>query len=142
LDKLLGLGKSTPAARAWLEGGSPTSGFLKGVTGPDSVNPLKDVYSVFVGHSWADWLFMIGLLGIGLALILGIGMRVAAVSGTVLMLMMYGASLPIATNPFLDDHIIYAMVMIVLALTYAGDTLGLGKVWGRTALVQKLPVLR
>ena len=30
VDKLFGLGYSTPSARAWLNGGSPTKGFLKG----------------------------------------------------------------------------------------------------------------
>ncbi len=30
LDKLVGLGHETPAAKGWLDGGSPTKGFLTG----------------------------------------------------------------------------------------------------------------
>ena len=42
LDKTFGLGFSTPAERAWINGGSPTRGFLSGVEGPvrrDSTTP-------------------------------------------------------------------------------------------------------
>ena len=74
---------------------------------------------------------MVGLLGIGLALILGIGMRVAAVSGAVLYVLMWTAALPMTTNPILDDHITGAMTLIVLALTAAGTTWGLGTLVGQ-----------
>ena len=51
---------------------------------------------------------MLGLLGIGVALILGIGMRVAAVAGALLLVLMWTAVLPPENNPFMDDHLIYA----------------------------------
>jgi thiosulfate dehydrogenase [quinone] large subunit len=68
-DKLFGLDHATPAARAWINGGSPSSGFLEGVDGPfaSAFNPIAGAP--------ADWLFMAGLLGIGVALMLGVGMR-------------------------------------------------------------------
>jgi thiosulfate dehydrogenase [quinone] large subunit len=138
LDKLFGLGHSTPAANAWIDGGSPTRGFLgKAVSGP-----FEGFYHSFAGAAWADWLFMLGLLGIGLALIAGVGMRIAAAAGAVLMVAMWTAVLPPETNPFMDDHLIYAGVLVLLALTAAGDTLGLGAWWGRTRLVQQHPWLR
>ena len=138
LDKLFGLGRSTPAAGAWIDGGSPTAGFLgKAVSGP-----FEGFYHSFAGAAWADWLFMIGLAGIGIALIAGVGIRIAAVAGAVLLVAMWTAVLPPENNPFMDDHLIYAGVLIVLALTAAGDTLGLGKMWGRTSLVQRLPWLK
>ena len=57
---------------AWINGGSPTEGFLAfGAKGP-----FQDFYNSIAGDPWADWLFMIGLAGIGFALTLGIGMRV------------------------------------------------------------------
>ena len=86
-DKLLALGFSTghdpegnldrfgPAA--WINGGSPTEGFLK--FGADG--PFKDFYNSFAGAAWANWLFMLGLVGIGLALTFGFGMRFAAAAG-------------------------------------------------------------
>jgi thiosulfate dehydrogenase [quinone] large subunit len=129
LDKLFGLGKATPSERAWVNGGSPTTGFLKGVTGADSKNPFKGFFDIFVGHGWADWLFMLGLLGIGVALLAGVAMRIAAVSATLLLGMMWLASFPLDTNPFLDDHVVYALLAIVLAATAAGDYLGFGRWW-------------
>jgi thiosulfate dehydrogenase [quinone] large subunit len=123
LDKTFGWGFATPAERAWIAGGSPTTGFLKG-TGE---NALGGFFSTLAGQAWVDWLFMAGLLGVGTALILGVGLRVAAVAGTLMLVMMWAAELPLANNPFMDDHIIYAVVLIGLALANAGTTLGLGK---------------
>ncbi len=42
----------------------------------------------------------------------------------------------------MDDHLIYAGVLILLALTAAGETLGLGKIWNRLPIVRRLPWLR
>ncbi|WP_225854106.1 hypothetical protein [Micromonospora sp. ALFpr18c] len=138
IDKVFGLGFATKAQGAWIDGGSPTKGFLgNAVTGP-----FADVYKGFAGAAWADWLFMIGLAAIGTALILGIGLRVAAVAGGLLLVLMFTAVLPPENNPVMDDHLIYAAVLAVLALTAAGDTLGLGKPWARLPLVQRLPWLR
>jgi thiosulfate dehydrogenase [quinone] large subunit len=137
VDKLFGLGYATPSERAWVNGGSPTSGFLSGVEGP-----FKGLFSSMAGHAWADWLFMAGLAGIGIALMAGIAMRIAAASGALMLVFMWMASLPLANNPFMDDHLVYAFVVIALALTNAGDTLGLGKVWHRLDLVKRLAVLR
>ncbi|MBG0816539.1 hypothetical protein [Planomonospora sp. ID82291] len=138
VDKMFGLGFATPAAKAVVNGGSPTTGFLKG-TGE---NALGGFFGTLAGQAWVDWLFMTGLLGIGLALIAGAGLRIAAASGTAMMLLMWAAELPLTTNPFMDDHIVYAIVMIALALASAGDTLGLGAWWGKTALVKRLPILK
>jgi len=138
LDKTFGWGFATPAERAWVAGGSPTTGFLKG-TGE---NALGGLFTNLAGQGWVDWLFMLGLLGIGTALILGAGIRIAAVAGGLMMLLMWAAALPLTTNPFMDDHLIYALVLAGLAMTQAGDTLGLGRRWGATPLVRNHPVLR
>ncbi|WSG19411.1 DoxX family membrane protein [Nonomuraea sp. NBC_01738] len=123
LDKVFGFGFATPAAKAWLNGGSPTTGFLKG-TGE---NALGGLFAALAGQAWVDWLFMAGLLGVGLALMLGIGTRLAAVAGGLMLMLMWAAELPLANNPFLDEHVIYTIVLAGLALAGAGDTLGLGR---------------
>ncbi|HEX6756746.1 MAG TPA: hypothetical protein VF109_12470 [Mycobacteriales bacterium] len=125
LDKLFGLGYATPSERAWINGGSPTKGFLSNA----ATGPFEGFYQDIAGAAWADWLFMIGLAGIGAALLLGVGMRIAAVAGALLYLLMWTVVLPPETNPVVDDHIIGALVLIALALVHAGDTWGLGRWW-------------
>ena len=120
-DKLLALGFHTGYGQdgtldrfgdaAWINGGSPTEGFLK--FGADG--PFKGFYNSIGGTVWADTLLMLALLGIGLALTLGIGMRVAATAGFVLYLMMWTVALPPENHPFLDEHILGAISMVVLA---------------------------
>jgi thiosulfate dehydrogenase (quinone) large subunit len=125
---------------AWINGGSPTFGFLKFGVSPD--NPFHGFYTGIAGAAWADWLFMAGMLGIGLALTLGFGIRIAAGSAVALYLMMWTASLPLQTNPVIDDHILGLLTVIVLALTLAGDTWGIGKTWAKTNIVRRFPALR
>jgi thiosulfate dehydrogenase [quinone] large subunit len=136
LDKTFGFGYATPAAKAWINGGSPTKGFLASV----DVGPLQGFFHDIAGTPLANWGFMLGLLGIGLALVLGIGLRVAAVAATAMMALMWLAEWPLAqgsSNPLIDYHVIYAIGAITLALTYAGHTWGLGRLWARIPLVQK-----
>ena len=38
-----------------------------------------------------------------------------------------------STNPLIDYHIICALLAIVAALTYVGNTWGLGPAWARVA---------
>lgn len=155
LDKLLAVGFGTGAVtdeagrrtgidvlaegRAWLNGGSPTDGFLSNVS-PD--NWLHGMWTSMAGDAWADWLFMAGLLGVGLALTLGIGMRAAAVAGGLLYGLMWLASFPLANNPFIDDHLIGLIAVVVLAMADAGDTWGLGRRWAATSLVRQRAYLR
>jgi thiosulfate dehydrogenase (quinone) large subunit len=76
------------------------------------------------------------------ALITGIGLRIAAVAGSVLLVMMWSVVLPPENNPFMDDHLIYAGTLVLLALLNAGATLGLGRLWARTPLVRTAPWLK
>lgn len=149
LDKLFGFGYATPAERAWINGGSPTQGFLGNI----DHGPFAAMFRSWAGAWWADWLFMLGLAGIGLALLFGIGLRIAAVAGTVMMLLMWAAEWPLdrftdageptmSTNPVLDYHVLYALVMVWLAISAAGVTWGFGKQWARLGIVERNPWLR
>jgi thiosulfate dehydrogenase [quinone] large subunit len=147
-DKLLALGFHTGYDQngtldrfgdaAWINGGSPTEGFLK--FGADG--PFQSFYNDVAGAAWADWLFMLGLLGIGTALILGIGMRAAAAAGALLYVLMWTVVLPPENNPVIDDHILGAITLVALAALNTGDTWGLGRRWTKTRIVQKYPALR
>jgi thiosulfate dehydrogenase (quinone) large subunit len=148
LDKVFGLGYSTPSARAWINGGSPTKGFLSGV----DAGPLQTPFNAIAGNPVIDWMFMLGLLGIGVALITGVAVRVAAASGVVLLAMMWLASWPLAatvagkptgsTNPVVDDHVISALAILVVG-AYAAHSAGyLGRWWSHQAVVRRFPWLR
>jgi thiosulfate dehydrogenase [quinone] large subunit len=143
LDKTFGLTYSTPTERAWINGGSPTNGFLSHV----EVGPFQSIAHSIAGTWWADTLFMAGMAAVGIALIAGIGLRVAAGSGALIMAMMWLAEFPLdrytaagepsgSTNPITDYHLIYAVVLVVLAAGYAGHTWGLGRTWARLPFVQ------
>ncbi|MBI9115788.1 DoxX family membrane protein [Sanguibacter suaedae] len=130
LDKTFGLGYATPRDRAWIAGGTPSQGYLQS----DAVKgPTKDLLASMASPV-SDWLFMLGMLGVGLALVIGIGLRVAAVAGAFLMLPIYLASWPFgpgSNNPLVDQHLVYVVALVALAATAAGDTWGAGRPWAR-----------
>jgi thiosulfate dehydrogenase [quinone] large subunit len=144
LDKTFGWYYSTPSANAWIHGGSPTKGFLTGV----SAGPFTSMFHSWAGQGWADWMFMLALLGIGLALILGVGLRIAAVGGVVLVALMWAAVWPLAqhatggaltgsTNPLVDEHVMDALALIVVGVGGTASRLGLGAMWAKLPFVQR-----
>jgi thiosulfate dehydrogenase (quinone) large subunit len=42
-----------------------------------------------------------------------------------------------STNPIVDYHLIYALALIALAVTYAGHTWGLGRRWAKLPFVAR-----
>lgn len=138
LDKTFGLGHGTAGKDAWVNGGSPTAGFL----GFATAGPFSGAYHQIAGQAWADWLFMLGLLGIGTALMLGVAMRLATAAGVLLLVLMWSAVLPPDNNLFMDDHLIYAMTLVLITALGAGHTLGLGHRWDQLSLVRGRTWLR
>jgi thiosulfate dehydrogenase [quinone] large subunit len=149
LDKTFGLGYATASGKGWVDGGSPTKGFLSSV----AAGPMHSTFHSWAGATWADWLFMLGLLGVGLAVMVGAALRPAAVAGTALMALMWVAEWPpakhlangapsMSTNPLVDYHVIYAVVLIAVAVTGAGATWGMGRQWARLPIVRDHAWLR
>ncbi|MGW5351461.1 hypothetical protein ACWERV_13245 [Streptomyces sp. NPDC004031] len=149
LDKAFGWHYATGSGKGWIDGGSPTKGFLTGV----SAGPLQSFFHDIAGKGWTDTLFMLALLGIGVALTTGIALRVTAAAGTVLMAMMWAAEWPpaqhltggapsMSSNPIVDYHVVYALAMILFALTAAGTTWGLGRLWEQLPVIRRNPWLR
>ncbi|MGD0056757.1 MAG: hypothetical protein ABSB83_02745 [Methanomassiliicoccales archaeon] len=137
LDKTFGLGFATQASKSWINGASPTVGYLKfGTSGI-----FAGLFQGLAGNVVVDVLFMLALLLVGIALILGIGMKIATVSGGLLMVLLWMTNVPPASNPILDEHIIYLILLIGLLRVKAGQTLGLGKWWSSTSLVKRFPIL-
>ena len=126
---------------AWIYGGSPTDGFLK--FGLHTVEPFTGFYEGLVGSSFIEWIYMLSMAAIGIALMLGIATRLAAGAGIVWMVLFYTASaISPENNPFLDDHVIYAIVLAGIAVVGGGRYLGLGRWWESLSFVQKHPILR
>ena len=136
-DKLLGLNFATPPARAWLNGGSPTKGFLSNVSGP-----FADFFQAMAGNPFIDWLFMLGLLGIGIGLLFGIAMRIAVISGAAMLFLMWLAVQPLENNPVVDDHIIYIAVLAVLWFALPFQRLSAGYKWRNLSFVKSNPWLK
>jgi thiosulfate dehydrogenase [quinone] large subunit len=147
-DKLFGLGYSTPSAKSWINGGSPTKGFLSGA----NVGPFQGIFRWLAGVPGIDWLFMIGLLGIGLAFMLGVALRPAAVSGALMLLFMWAAVWVPAktaggqpsgsTDPIVDEHIVGIFGFIVVGALATWGAGYLGRKWASLPVVNTRPWLR
>ena len=122
-------------------------------TSPHS--PLHSFYTNIASTSpnaWVNWLFMLGLLGIGVALTFGVFMRIGTISAVVMLAMMWLAEWPVQqlhdqtgaavyNAPFLDYHILYGVTILTLMFLGAERWLGLGKWWESLSFVKKLPWL-
>ncbi len=113
VDKTFGLGFATPASKAWISGGSPTAGFL----GNAVKGPFAEFFHSLAGVAMVDWLFMLGLLFVGLTMLLNKYMKWGAWAGGVMVFLMWLAVLPPENNPIIDDHVVYFFVFMYLAFT-------------------------
>ena len=137
LDKMFGLGYATVSENSWINGGSPTTGFLSYATS----GPLSGLYESLAGNTAVDVLFMGALLLLGVALILGIANGLAGFGGALLMILMWTSMLPPQNNPIIDEHVIYLIVLLGIAFVQPGKWLGLGKWWSEQSLVRRFPIL-
>ncbi len=154
LDKLIGLGFATCRTvaddgsftiaamcdKAWINGGHVTEGYL--VYGGNPNSPFHDFFVNLGADRWTDWPFMLGLLGVGLALMLGIGTRIGAWSSAAMLLFMYLTQMFPANNPFLDQHIFYIVAgFAIVWLEFSHQSVGLGSWWRKLPVVKKNPWL-
>ncbi len=109
-DKLFGLEFATVPEKSWLSGSSPTAGFLTHGT----YGPFASFFQSLAGLAVVDWLFMLGLLFVGLTFLFNRYIKWGAIAGIVMMVLMYLALIPPANNPIIDEHIVYALVLGIL----------------------------
>ena len=150
LDKAFALGFSTgrnpetgapptPTSPGTRTGGSPSDGVLMYAL----KGPFKGLYDGLAGQAWVEWVYMLSMLLIGLGLIFGVGTRLAALGGIVWMAIFYTATaIWPEHNPFIDDHVVYAIVLAGIAFVGAGRYYGLGEYWESLPLVKRLPILK
>ena len=111
-------------------------GYLKGA------KAFTNIYSFFASPSVlpvVNFLNEWGLTLIGIALITGIGVRIASTFGSLIMILYYlalGFPYPNTHSFIVDEHIIYAAALIVLRVFKSG------KAWGLEEFALKSPILR
>ena len=114
--------------------GWSVAGFL------NSTKTFHGVYSLFTGPAIAPvltFLVAYGHLLIGLSLLVGLMVRVSASFGIALMLLYWTAHMDFpyisnANNFLLDEHIVYAGILVYLIVKHAGH------VWGLDSWAEKL----
>jgi thiosulfate dehydrogenase [quinone] large subunit len=121
------------SAVGYLAGANTAAGFYAWL-GSSSLLPIVNFL-----NSW-------GVLLLGTALILGLFVRLSAALGVLLMLLYY---LPVLNFPYagthsflVDEHIIYALALIVLGAFNAGQAWGLETRCSRLPVCSKFPRLR
>ena len=110
-----------------------------------SAKTFSSMYAFFASPGQIDWVNFVnqwGLTLIGISLILGIGVRLSSSLGAVLMMFYYFPTLefPYAGEHsyIVDEHVIYASLLIYLAAVRAGRVWGLEGWFGETFL-KKFP---
>ena len=138
LDKMFGLGYATPAGSGFIDGGSPTKGFLIGASKGTFgwlFEPMVDISGVL------DVVILLAMFALGVGLILGIGKKLCCIGGMAMFFVFYLAMFPLANNPILDEHVIYIVVLAGVLFTDSCRSIGFGRMWKDTALVKRFPIL-
>ncbi|HEY9584231.1 MAG TPA: DoxX family protein [Candidatus Paceibacterota bacterium] len=121
------------SAAGYLQGAKTFAGFYQWLTQPNILPAINFI------NEW-------GLTLLGVSLILGIFVRLSSVFGTVLMMLYY---FPVLTFPYIsqhsfivDEHVIYALVLIFFAAIGAGRYYGLDTWCAGLPICVKFPRLR
>jgi thiosulfate dehydrogenase [quinone] large subunit len=128
---------------AWINGASPTAGAI----GFALKGPFVDPIQSFAGYQmteagpavagWFDAFYMVSLLLIGLGLMTGVMTRIAAFGGIAWMAAFYlGTAIWPEHNLFLDDHVVYSVILVGIVLANAGLYWGFGRMWQRVGFVK------
>ena len=147
-DKIWGLGFATCrdsatgvvsylCEKAWINGGSPTYGFLSNAVH----GPFADFYNSLSSSFLVEWMFMLGLLFIGFTLTFGIMIRLGSLAGSLMLLLMWTSLIPPSNHPFIDEHIIYSFVMLGFVFVHTCKHLGFGMWWTSLPFVKKRWIL-
>lgn len=113
------------------------AGYLTNV----STGPFRDMYISLAGSPIVDFMVVWGEILIGLALVLGILVRLSCYLGSIMMLMYYLSVLP-PEHGYISQHIIYVLVFAILASFAAGRVWGLDQLIERQRLVKLKPIIR
>ena len=139
----------------WAEGGwgDPlawsSTGFLQNAVA--DANPLHGLFTWFANYgSIIDPMVIFGQILIGLALLLGVLVRFAALMGGLQMLLFWTAAwegglaegFPVAHGYFIDSSFVYMLLLFALGAWGAGRIVGIDAKLEQTSIVQNNPWLR
>lgn len=135
LDKLL---DPTWTAETFLTGAVPEA------------NPFNGLWVLMAGSPAVDILVVYGQIGIGLALLLGLMFRFAALMGGIQMMLFWMAQLeggilqglPVEHGYVIDSLIVYIMILIGLSAFDAGRIYGFDQRLEESGMVEKHPWLK
>ncbi|MDO8600971.1 MAG: DoxX family protein [bacterium] len=120
-------------AAGYLAGAKTFGGFYQWLTTPGMLPVVNFI------NEW-------GLTLLGISLILGIGVRMTSILGAVLMMLYYFPILdfpyPNAHSYIVDEHIIYAFVLLFFAAVRAGRAWGLENWCANLPICSRFPRLR
>ena len=115
------------ADAGWISSGfkhSPTEAYVGKAHGPTAFL----IQGLPTGVDDFGWIFAVG--GLGIALTLGIGMKIAGWGGFLLNMIIWFAGFPPTSNPLLDgEHMAFALSILLLMYLRAGNHWGLGRWW-------------
>lgn len=118
------------------------AGYLQGAkTFPDFYHWLANPALLPLVNFVNEW----GLTLIGAALILGIFTRLAGIFGAIIMILYYlplGFPYPNSHSLIVDEHIIYALALLLLGALEAGRVFGLEKWCAGLPICSKFPKIR
>jgi thiosulfate dehydrogenase [quinone] large subunit len=121
-----------------------TIGALPGVDPKTIVNPTHALWVNLAGYEQLmpvlNWLVVTGETAIGIALILGIAVRLSGVLGAVLMGLITVAAWSFGFGP-INETVLYAVVALYLAAVNAGRVYGVDGWLERTEFVTRTPAL-
>jgi thiosulfate dehydrogenase [quinone] large subunit len=107
---------------------NPTHGFWASLAVPGTLLTIIDSLVVF------------GEVAIGVALILGLATRFAAVMGVLLMTLLYVSAWSFGNGPF-NEQFFYGLIALVIAYVGAG-AYALDTVLAKSPVVQRIPVVK
>jgi thiosulfate dehydrogenase [quinone] large subunit len=108
---------------------NPTHGFWVSLAGNGTLLPIVNSMVVF------------GEIAIGVALILGLATRFAAVMGALMMTLFWVAAWDFAFG-VIEYHAVLAIVALVLGIIGAGEAFGLDAIVDETPIVKRIPALK
>ena len=108
-------------------------------------NPFTGMWAILAGNPLIDTLNAWGALLIGISLIAGALVHWSAAWGIIMMLFYWASALhgglaqgfPNEFGWFLDQHMVYALILVTLMVT------GAGRIWGLDGwIARQIPLLR